>query len=393
MKDKKGTLSRGVRLLRERIKESGTRLAGKILGRHSFSLLGVPAGLTSGVEKEQGEVIPLYPSKRIALQPPRTVDRELHWKFRELSQSFELTAQGLLCVPQGLATRTGGNLSHQGKLITTFLQNIDGKLPHQHDLLRFSTKKFFPPLFVSDHPVVTLTSGWQGAFYHWIYEVLLRLHLVEKGGYGQEKIFVEATLPFQKESLELMGISSDRIIPAHTYSGVKTPHLIIPSISEIPTPWGCQYLREKIIPKLSKRPSLRLYISREDASRRRILNEEEVFGMLKQVGFMKVELSRLTFKEQAELFLAAEAVVGPHGAGFSHLVFCHPRTPILEIFAPAYCNVCYWHVSEQAGLTYHCLFGEGERYPDGVDTHLDPDITVNLNQLKASLHLMGINTI
>ena len=104
----------------------------------------------------------------------------------------------------------------------------------------------------------------------------------------------------------------------------------------------------------------------------------------------KVELSHLSFKEQAEHFLAADVVVGPHGAGFSHLVFCKPQTPVLEIFSPAYVNDCYWHVCDRIGLPYYYLFGEGERYPDGVQPHLDPDIHVDLAKLEASLRLVGI---
>lgn len=387
----KGALSRAARFVREGIKMSVTKLAGKILGRRSFTLFGVPSGLTSLDKNGKSDVVTFfYQPVTLPMQPPKTIDSEIFWHYKQSLKGISLSAEGILYVSKGIATSQGGNLSSQGKLITTFLQPIDEKPPHKHDLLRFSTKKFFPSLYTSKKPVVTLAAGWQRAFYHWVYEVLPRLHLVEKGGYAQECLYIEAATPFQKQSLELMGIKPDQIINAHAYSAVQAPELIIPSIPLTPTHWACDYLRDKIVPQLSKKPPLRLYVSRSDALRRRILNEAQVFAVLKRYGFVKVELSMLTFKEQAELFLAAEAVVGPHGAGFSHLVFCQPKTPFLEIFDPAYFNPCYWHVSDRVGLEYHYLLGEGQRFPDGFQTHLDPDITVNLDQLEASLKLMGL---
>ena len=387
MSQTKGRISRAARFVRDGIKKSAAACA-RILGRRSFTLLGIPSGLTSLEGKS--EITFIYHPVTLSMQPPKTVEPEIFWNYRQILKGMLLPAEGVLRVHEGIATSKGGNLSRQGKLITTFLQPIDGKLPHKHDLMRFSTKKFFPSLYKSTRPVVTLAAGWQGAFYHWVYEVLPRLHLVEKGGYSSACLYVEAATTFQKQSLELMGIQPSQIIDAHTYSAVQAPELIIPSISQTPTHWGCGYLRDKIVPQLSKKPPLRLYVSRSDASRRRVINESQVFALLKRYGFVKVELSTLTFKEQAEFFLAAEAVVGPHGAGFSHLVFCQPQTPFLEIFDPAYFNPCYWHVSERVGLEYHYLFGEGPRFPEGFQTHLDPDITVNLDQLEASLQLMGL---
>ncbi|MFC2049537.1 hypothetical protein ACFLR2_02545, partial [Chlamydiota bacterium] len=240
MNGQKGTLSRGVRLLREGIKESGTSLAGKFFGRRSFPLFGVPSGLTRG--DEEGRLTFLYPQQALSMRAPQSIEPELFWNFRQMLGNMTLPAEGILCVPDGIATSKGGNLSHEGKLITTFLQAIDGKPPHRHDLLRFSTKKFFPTLYTSDRPVVTLAAGWQGAFYHWVYEVMPRLHLAEKGGYGDALLYIEANFPFQKQSLELMGITPERMINAHTYSAVKAPQLIIPSLAEIPTLWGCHYL-------------------------------------------------------------------------------------------------------------------------------------------------------
>ncbi len=383
----KSLLSRFTARFRSGVKRCCAYLAGKTLGKQSFPLLGVPSGLTEGTR--EGSLHFLYQAATLPLQPPKTIDPEIFWTY--LERGTYIAPQGILRLPKAIATESGGNLSHQGKLVTTFLYTVDGKLPQQHDLHRFSSKNFFPTLFKSDEPVATLTAGWQRAFYHWVYEILPRFHLLEKAGVKPKKFYIDTTLPFQRESLALMGIDPSQIISAETYRGVKAAELIVPSTPLLPTDWGCRYLRETFLPRLSPKKPLRLYVSRSDATRRRILNEEEVFGLLeKRFGFVRAQLSPLNFKEQAELFQAAQVVVGPHGAGFSHLVFCQPGTPFLEIFSPAYFNPCYWQLSERVGLSYHYLFGEGERYPPGARFHLDPDITVDLKKLEASIALMEV---
>jgi len=385
----KSKLSKGVRFLREGVKKLGTYSASMTCGVKSYPFFGVPRGLTEGTGKGEGVKHLLYARTPLRIQAPKTVEPDYIQGIKGILAGFDLAEEGVLVLNGGTATNRGGNLNVKGQLVTTFLQPIDGKLPHENDLFRFSTKNFFPRIYRADYPVVTLAAGWQGAFYHWVFEVLPRLHLVERAGYSAHPIYVESTFPFQKESLELMGITPDKMLNAKHYAAVRAPQLIIPSIPLIPTEWSCGYLREKILPTLTKKPPLRLYVSRNDASRRRILNEGEIFALLQKHGFQKVQLSRLSFKEQAELFYSAEVVVAPHGAGLSHLVFCAPKTPVLEIFSPAYFHPCYWHVCDRIGLSYHYFLGEGES-PEKIQGHQDPDIFVDSSKLAASLKLMEL---
>ena len=86
-----------------------------------------------------------------------------------------------------------------------------------------------------------------------------------------------------------------------------------------------------------------------------------------------------------ELFYAADAVVGPHGAGFAHLAFCNPKTPFLEFFSPAYTCPCYWFLCHHMEHPYYYLFGEGEHLPDGIHSGSDPDILIDPNKLTTLL--------
>jgi hypothetical protein len=65
----------------------------------------------------------------------------------------------------------------------------------------------------------------------------------------------------------------------------------------------------------------RLYISRQGAKHRRVLNEDALMQLLEKWGFHKVVLEDLPFREQVELFHRAEIIVGPHGAGLGTIFF------------------------------------------------------------------------
>ena len=47
--------------------------------------------------------------------------------------------------------------------------------------------------------------------------------------------------------------------------------------------------------------------------------------------FISVRLHDMKFSEQVDLFHNAECVVGLHGGGFGNIVFCKPKTKIIEL--------------------------------------------------------------
>jgi capsular polysaccharide biosynthesis protein len=76
----------------------------------------------------------------------------------------------------------------------------------------------------------------------------------------------------------------------------------------------------------------RIYISRQGATRRRIVNHDAVEALLARHGFETVQAERLDFLDQAALFAEAEAVVAPHGAGLANLLFNDGRARVVEFY-------------------------------------------------------------
>ena len=75
----------------------------------------------------------------------------------------------------------------------------------------------------------------------------------------------------------------------------------------------------------------KIYISRQDSKKRKILNENELIPLLKDLNYQIVTLSEMNIFDQINLFKNAKIIIGYHGAAFANLVFSLPKTKVIEI--------------------------------------------------------------
>lgn len=87
-----------------------------------------------------------------------------------------------------------------------------------------------------------------------------------------------------------------------------------------------------------KKDRKNIYVSRYDVKIRRINNETQLLEKLKKYNFESYQLSKLSFKEQIELFSKANIIVGAHGAGFTNLLFSTEKSKLIEIFSSTFYN-------------------------------------------------------
>jgi hypothetical protein len=120
--------------------------------------------------------------------------------------------------------------------------------------------------------------------------------------------------------------------------------------------------------------SRRIYISRNDARLRRVLNERRLLPMLQALGFERAVLGDLPIARQVALFRQADIVVAPHGAGLAHIAWCKPGTKVIEFFPSPdgprgrvrNATYDYWLLSQLLGFDYSChLAGPIETRDDG----------------------------
>jgi hypothetical protein len=207
--------------------------------------------------------------------------------------------------------------------------------------------------------IAVLAQGGCGNYYHWMLELLPRFAILEESKIHYDYIYTQVRFDFMKESLTLLGVDLNGVIPANKDRYIQADRLVVPSVASpfgYATPFAIDFLRTKFIPLAQKTIdssnfSKRVFISRNKNSIRRIKNEEEVFKLFEPYGFVKYELENLSILEQVALFYHAEIIVGEHGAGLANIVFCQPETQVVEIFQARY-DAMYWYLSQQVGLRY-----------------------------------------
>ncbi len=134
----------------------------------------------------------------------------------------------------------------------------------------------------------------------------------------------------------------------------------------------------------------KLYISRGDATLRRVKNEKEVLALLEPLGFEGQMISHLPFPEQAALFASADVIVAPHGAALANLMFCRPGTQVLEVFPANYFDDGFIRLSKAMELQNRFLVaGPGDRVKLGYDFDLD-DLEREVSEM---LHAAAASTV
>lgn len=129
----------------------------------------------------------------------------------------------------------------------------------------------------------------------------------------------------------------------------------------------------------------KLYITRENAARRRVSNESELWAQLESRGFVKLSLEALSWREQVAAFAAARVVVAPHGAGLANVVFCRPGTRVVEFFNRSYVNPCFEQWAHAARLDYRAVVPAGEE-PVGKERRANrEDITADVPSILSAL--------
>ena len=214
---------------------------------------------------------------------------------------------------------------------------------------------------------LVLASTGGNTYFHWITDVLPRLGLARRGGHDPASfdwVLVNGlTHPFQEETLEHIRISKNRCLSFNkTELAYEIEEALLPSLPGGPgvvPPETVDFLRNTFSTEKNSR-SRKIFIGRSGAKHRVLIHEKEIWAQLQKRGYESVDCGKMSVQEQANIFGSAEVVVGAHGAALTNLVFCRPRTPVVELFSPAYVNPCYRDLCVAAGLRHAAVIGNGE---------------------------------
>ncbi|MES2568231.1 MAG: glycosyltransferase family 61 protein [Bacteroidota bacterium] len=223
-------------------------------------------------------------------------------------------------------------------------------------------------------------------YFHWLTDCLPRLIVAEASVTNHVVLLPKRleTIRFIQDSLNFFNIKS------YYYDcniSLKIKQLLLPSHC---APSGnynvitLNKLRQKIAGNLSEKPTRNIYISRQKAEKRKVLNETAVIALLKQFNFEVHFFEDYSFAHQVELMKESKCLVGLHGAGLTNMLFMQERTKILEFrnTNDAH-NNCYFSLASDLNIDYYYQLSQG----DTIDTH-EVNLTIDLNVLKSNLEAM-----
>jgi capsular polysaccharide biosynthesis protein len=233
---------------------------------------------------------------------------------------------------------------------------------------------------------ITIINEWSQNYFHWFTEALPKLVVAIEEGLKPVVLLPEIyNSAFQIRSLELMNIEY-RTFAGEVLigKGIILPNRLAPYSAHYNPP---VMMRMVALLKLSLAGDVnkgnRIYVSRRQATKRRIKNEETVIEVMKAFGFYILETEELSLDEQISIMHHADIFVSAHGAGLTNMIFCEAGTKIFELcLKNQILDKCYFNLANALELHYYYQFCESA---DSTDDYHTSDLVVDVQELKHNL--------
>ncbi len=248
-------------------------------------------------------------------------------------------------IDHGFTTHPGATLLHDGTLVRE-LSREWRTTPDGHAKLQ---KPSFRPGVHHVSRAASIAIEHNSNYCHFFYDCLPRIPILRESGFGDLPLYAPLAERFQQEILELLGYTPEKRIASVQHPILQADELYIPSYAgkqgEFPAEVR-RFIKDELLGAARRRvpgerfPRL-LYISRNDSTSRRIVDEEIFYQNLKPLGFEFLVMAELPMTEQILAFADAGCIVTAHGASLTNLVFCRPECVSLEIFPERLNAPCY----------------------------------------------------
>ncbi len=246
--------------------------------------------------------------------------------------------------------------------------------------------------FLFKNQYLVVHNEWSSNYFHWLTDTLTRLYLA-KDFLRQATLIIPERFSFSyhKYTLEKFGITkvwqtNDKkiifakrvVMPAHT-SPAENPALLRAAIEFL--------TRDKKISPCKY--GVRIYISRRNASVRKILNETELINCITLYGFTILNIEEFNFEDQVNILSQAKFLVSIHGAGLTNLMFMPSGSSILELRKKDGSEIYNNFFNLSAVFNQRYFYQPCES--DTNESVQNANIFVDLEKLQQNLVLMGLS--
>lgn len=329
-----------------------------------------------------------FQANNLVLRPPKILNRDLkHFKYNYLKEynceSFLIQLENGRFFLRSHSIFTQENY-HLAIVSSHSEQSID-----EH--IAFNMFYIPKPAQFSGTGLLLVTQ-FDNNYYHCLFQITAKIWFLKNIGFDLNSVdhyFLGINnTAYQNEILEALEISTEKIIDINQHNHIKAERLVITPVFFSPEPWMISLLKKTFLPdqvKLNNHTSQkRIYVSRNKASYRKIINEDFLWSVLEKYGFEYITNENRSIMEQANLFANADMIVSAHSAALANTVFCKTGTKVLEIRGIEHVFLhyrLYEHLSSIAELRHYTLLCKG--YPNEYSTNPSGhDLEVNPNQFE-----------
>jgi len=204
--------------------------------------------------------------------------------------------------------------------------------------IRDATAFLMPPAAIRriDQRCALFFGGNQTDYTHWLIDYLGRLAVLSRfDDITRMPLLVGETLSdVQRAALARLGVPDGNLIYKRRDEYLHCRHLLAPSFASrtgIVYPEVVEFLRGNLAKGVAPSLCKRLYVSRRDTARRKLVNEAEIEAYLAARGFSVILLGEMTLEQQISALAGAEVVVSATGSGLVNCAFCPPGARMVEI--------------------------------------------------------------
>lgn len=300
-------------------------------------------------------------------------------------------AQYLVCIPKGIAAGGGFVRLTTGEFITESSWRMEWMLGNVGaDIYKARFRKHKLHL---KGDLYYLDSFCASNYGHWFLDDLPRLisalpHLPPSTRF----ILSDPVQEFKVKSLAVFGIFPERLIPIKGYYETHCERLWFATqlgscawastSPEVFRNVSCKIKRHYFETDCDS-PE-RIFISRENAAHKRLVNEKNLLKIIKEFGFTIVHAEKLSFAEQVKTFSKAKHALAAHGGGITNIIFSPISSHLMELQDSRYApRRWFWKVLTMLGHDYSSLIGKtlDDRYEG------DADFLINEDKLREFLEV------
>lgn len=196
-------------------------------------------------------------------------------------------------------------------------------------------------------PLLFLGSRYTDNHYHFVFEQLpLIQYAINRIKFSKDHVLMTTygQGQWQSEYLTRLGLAPEQIIETSFGTTWFRSAQIVPNLpmAERSAPYEPESYKSIVAAMLPERKNhvkdTDLFISRNDAARRRVTNEDQLFETARRYFplLKRIYLSKLSLSEQLNLFDSCRVLIGPVGQAFRNVLFC--RKSLCVELIPGHCN-------------------------------------------------------